>query len=54
MIMTDHQSQISLCWLKMVPLGQRKEDLLMMMMMMRKKNLLSILRRIKIMILNIS
>ena len=52
-MMTDHQSQISLCWLKMVPLGQRKEDLLMMMMM-RKKNLLSILRRIKIMILNIS
>lgn len=23
----NHQSQISLCWLKMVPLGQRKEDL---------------------------
>ena len=24
---THHQSHISLCWLKMVPLGQRKEDL---------------------------
>ena len=24
---THHQSHISLCWLKIVPFGQRKEDL---------------------------